>query len=96
MIIVIGGYMLLIIGNIAGIIGWLFLIYSYYKEDINNIILIQIISSVFYCLNYLLLGAYAGLLICLFELIKEIVYYKTDLDDYVYLGSLIVSFIIGY
>lgn len=88
--------MLLIISNIAGIIGWLLLILSYHKKDVNNILLIQIISSIFYCINYLLLGAWTGLIICFFELIKEHLYYKTDLDDYIFIASLFIYFIIGY
>lgn len=85
-----------IIAQVAGILGWLLLIYSYYKEDIDKLLYIQIISSIFYCLNYLFLGAYAGLIVCLFELIKEYLYYKTDLDDYIFLLTLPVYGLIAY
>lgn len=77
-----------IISQITALIGWLLLIYSYYKEDIQDLLLIQIISSVFYCLNYFFLGAYSGLIVCFIELIKTIGYYKTDKDNLIFLCSL--------
>ena len=49
----------------------------------------------FYCLNYLLLGANVGLIICFFELIKTYLYYKTDKDDLIFKISLPIYFIIG-
>lgn len=85
-----------ILAQITGIIGWIFLVCSYYKEDLDQLLFIQIISSVFYCLNYLFLGAISGLVICLFELIKSIGYYKTDKDDFIFLISLPIYGLIAY
>lgn len=84
-----------ILAQLASIIGWLLLIYSYYKEDIDRLLYIQIISSIFYCISYLFLGAYSGFLVCFIELIKGIGYYKTDKDDLIFLVSLPVYIIMG-
>lgn len=86
---------MILIANILGIIGWILLIYSYYKEDIDELLYLQLLSSLFYCLNYLLLGANVGLIICFFELIKTYLYYKTDKDDLIFKISLPIYFIIG-
>lgn len=70
--------------QLTSIIGWLLLVYSYYKDDIDKLLYVQIISSVFYCISYLFLGAYSGLLVCFIELIKGIGYYKTDNDNFIF------------
>ena len=77
-----------ILAQVASIIGWVLLIYSYYKEDIDKLLYVQIISSIFYCISYLFLGAYSGFLVCFIELLKGIGYYKTDKDDLIFLASL--------
>ena len=84
------------LAQITGIIGWSLLVYSYYKDDIDKLLFIQIISSVFYCINYFLLGAYSGLLVCFLELLKGIGYYKTDKDDLIFLLSLPIYGLMAY
>jgi len=74
--------------QLTGVIGWLLLVYSYYKDDIDKLLFVQIISSIFYCINYFLLGAYSGLIVCFIELLKGIGYYKTDKDDLIFLCSM--------
>ena len=69
------------------IVAWLLIIYSYYKENTNKILLVQIISTILFCIYYLLLGGYSGLFICLFEVIMDYGYFKTDKDLYIFLGS---------
>ncbi len=76
-----------------GFMACCFLIYSYYGKDTNHILIVQMISTVLFCIHYLLLGAYSGILICVYELIRDLLYYKTDLDDYVFMGSFIVYLI---
>lgn len=88
--------MLVVISQITATIGWLLLVYSYYKDDIEKLLFIQIVSSIFYSVSYLALGGWSGLLVCLFELIKEIAYYKTDKDNYIFLLTLPIYIIIGY
>ena len=79
---------LILFAQILGIIGWLLLVYSYYKDDIDKLLYIQIISSIFYCLSYLFLGAYSGLIVCFIELLKGIGYYKTDKDELIFFVTL--------
>ena len=84
-----------ILAQVSSIIGWLLLIYSYYKDDIEKLLFIQIISSIFYCLSYFFLGAYSGLLVCFIELLKGIGYYKTDSDNLIFWGTLPVYVLMG-
>lgn len=78
-----------------GIFAWLVLLVSYYSEDTNGILVFQIIATILYCVHYYLLGAYSGLFICVFEVIRDWLYYKTDLDDYIFYGSIPVYIING-
>lgn len=78
-----------------GIVAWLVLVVSYYREDTNRILIFQIIATALYCVHYYLLGAYSGLFICIFEVIRDYLYYKTDLDDYIFYGSIPVYIING-
>lgn len=84
-----------ILAQITGLIGWGLLIYSYYKDDIDKLLYIQMISSVFYCINYYFLGAWSGLIVCIIELIKGFGYYKTDKDSLIFLLTLPVYIIIS-
>ena len=70
--------------QVLGLISWLLLLYSYTKEDIDKLLYLQIFVAVFDVASYLLLGADAGMLICLIELIKSILYYKTDKDKMIF------------
>ena len=86
----------IIVAQIFGIISWLFLMYSYTREDIDELLFIQILVCVFDVLSYLLLGADAGLLICLVELIKTIAYYKSDKDDLIFKVGVVFYILIGF
>lgn len=87
---------LLIVSQVIGLIAWGLLVFSYYKEDINKVLFIQIISAVFYCISYLLLGAWSGLLVCFFELVKAIGYYKSDKDKLIFFVTLPIYVVIAY
>lgn len=78
-----------------GLIAWLLLVISYWKEDINKILLFQLFSGLFYAVHYFLLGATEGLLIIIFELIRDFSYYKTNLDKYIFIGSIPIYIIMG-
>lgn len=78
-----------------GIIAWLLIILSYYRENTNKILVFQIISTVLWGLHYYFLGAYSGLFICVFEVIRDSLYYKTDADDYIFLGSIPLYILYG-
>ena len=85
--------------QLIGFIAWLLLAFSYYRKDTNHILVFQIISTILFCLHYYLLGAYSGLLICVYEVIRDYSYYKTDKDNYIFIGSVIlyvISAIITY
>lgn len=78
-----------------GIIAWLILVASYYRKDTNKILVFQTIATALYCLHYYLLGAYSGLFICFFEVVRDYLYYKTDWDDYIFYSSIPVYVIYG-
>lgn len=82
--------------QVLGFIAWLLLALSYYRKDTNHILVFQIISTILFCLHYYLLGAYSGLLICIYEVIRDYSYYKTDKDNYIFIGSIAVYAISAY
>ncbi len=86
---------IVIIAQVLGLISWLLLLYSYTKEDIDKLLYLQIFVAVFDVASYLLLGADAGMLICLIELVKSILYYKTDKDKMIFWIGIIFYFLIG-
>ena len=87
--------LIVIIAQGLGLISWLLLLYSYTKEDIDELLFLQIFVAVFDVSSYLLLGADAGMLICLVELIKSILYYKTDKDKQIFKFGIICYVLIG-
>ena len=79
--------------QILGFIAWILLVLSYYRKNTNKILVFQIISTVLFCVHYFLLGAYSGLLICVFEVIRDYLYFRSDKDNYIFIGSVIVYII---
>lgn len=72
-----------VIAGIVSSIAWIFLIYSYYKNNDNKILIFQIVSSFLFVINYTLLKAYTGMVILLFEIIRNLIYLKhTSLKTY--------------
>lgn len=65
-----------IIANISALIAWLFLTYSYYKNKDDRLLIYGTISCIFFMINYLLLGAYTGLLVLVIEFIRNFFYLK--------------------
>ena len=88
-------FTIVVIAQILGLISWLLLLYSYTKEEINDLLFLQIFVAVFDVASYLLLGADAGMLICLVELIKTILYYKTDKDLLIFWIGVVCYALIG-
>lgn len=74
--------------QLLGIIGFILLFLSYFKEDIDGVLFMQVISGVFYALHYYFLGAYSALFVIVLELIRDYSYYKTDLDRYIFIGTI--------
>lgn len=93
------GYYFLLIQVIGGI-AFLFLAFSYYRKNTNQILFFQIVSCILYCIHYYLLGiydsgAYSGLVICIFETVMDYLYYKTDWDNKLFLISIPFYLICG-
>ena len=82
--------------QIIGFVAWVLLGLSYYRKDTDHILVFQVISTILFCLHYFLLGAYSGLLICVYEVIRDYSYYKTDKDNYIFLGSAFVYGVSAY
>lgn len=78
-----------------GIVAWFFLAASYYRKNTDKILVFQLAGTVLYCIHYLFLGAYSGLLICGFETLFDYGYYKTDKDKYIYIASVPIRIICG-
>ena len=85
-----------ILAQVFGVIAWLLLMISYHKENTKKIILVHLISIVFYFLNYLLLGALTGLFVLLIELIRDFSYYKFKRKKMVFLLTIPVYIFIAY
>ena len=79
-----------------GLLAWLLILLSYYRKNTNKILVFQIISTVLWCVHYYLLGAYSGLFICIFEVIRDSLYYKTDSDNYIFLASVPIYILYGF
>ena len=77
-----------ILAQVSGFLAWLALLFSYYRKNTNKILVLHILSIVFYLLNYVFLGAWAGIFIIALELIRDFLYYKTDKDDLIFLVTI--------
>ena len=82
--------------QLIGFTAWLLLGLSYYRKDTDHILVFQVISTILFCLHYYLLGAYSGLLICIYEVIRDYSYYKTDKDNYIFACSVLVYGVSAY
>lgn len=71
-----------------GLVGFLLLLISYWRENINKILVIQLFSGLFYIVHYYCLGAYSALLVLSLELVRDFLYYKTNLDRYIFFGTI--------
>lgn len=77
-----------ILAQISGFLAWVALLISYYRKNTNKILVFHILSIVFYLLNYVFLGAWAGIFIIAVELIRDSLYYKTDKDNLIFLSTI--------
>lgn len=78
-----------------GALAWMFLFISYYKNGNNKILYLQILSCLFFALNYGFLGAYTGICVVLFEMIRDYLYVKVKNPMKVFYFSLIFYFLIA-
>lgn len=79
-----------ILVQFLGVFAWLLLFFSYYRKDTNAILIFHILSAILFSIHYFLLKAYSGLLICIYEVFRDYLYYKTDKDNYIFIGSFFV------
>lgn len=86
---------MLFIIQLFGLMGFLFLLFSYWRRDIQGVLLLQLFSGIFYAIHYYLLGATEGMLIVTFELFRDFTYYKTDLDQYIFIGTIPIYILFG-
>lgn len=87
-----------VLAQISGFLAWLSLLISYYRKNTNKILVLHILSIIFYLLNYLFLGAWSGLFIIILELLRDLLYYKTDKDNIIFLMTIpfyIILFILA-
>lgn len=85
-----------ILAQAFGILAWLLMVVSYYRKNTNKILFVQLLAIICYCLNYVFLGAYTGMIIIIFELIRDYAYYKSDKDDYIFAFSLPFYLVLAY
>lgn len=83
------------IAGLFGIIAWVILLFSYFKTGSNKLLYLQIISCIFFALNYIFLGALSGLLVVIFEIIRDYLYIKVKDDKKVFYISIFFYLIIA-
>lgn len=83
------------LGQLTSILAWIFLIISYWKNKDDKILYLQILSCIFFVLNYLFLGAYTGLFVVFFEIVRDYLYIKFDDDKKTFMYTLPIYALIG-
>ena len=85
-----------VLAQISGVIAWALLISSYLRKNTNKILSVQLLSIVFYCLNYFFLDAYAGLVIIIIEFIRDSLYCKSNKDLKIFFCTIPFYLIVAY
>ena len=83
------------LAQITSLLAWFFLIFSYWKNKDDKILYLQVISCIFFVLNYLFLGAYTGLFVVFFEIVRDYLYIRFNDDKKTFLFTLLVYALIG-
>ena len=78
-----------------GLVGWIISVISYWNKDIKEILYFQVISGFFYMMHYYFLGAIEGFFVVGVELIRDFLYYKTNLSKYIFIGTIPLYMILG-
>ena len=63
-----------LIAQIIGIVAMVFIIFSYQGKKQSSVITMQLIGSLFFGVNYLMLGAYVGALLNIMGVIRAVVF----------------------
>lgn len=82
--------------QMTSVIAWIFLIASYWKNKDDGLLFLQVISCIFFILNYIFLGAYTGLVVIIFEIIRDIFYINLKNDKRFFCFSLPIYALIGF
>lgn len=90
----------MIISQILGILAFLFYVFSIQNKKKKNILLMQLISNIFYALSYLILQAISAVLIDGLSFIRCLIYYHFDIKHrkcplWIVLILVILSIVIG-
>ena len=67
-----------IIGQILGIIGMILGFVIYQVKDSKKILLVQIITSLIFCIHYILIGALSGAVLNIVGTVRSVVYYHRE------------------
>ena len=86
-----------IIIQLLDVIAWILLIVSYYTTSNKKILFFQLIATILYALHYFFLDAFSGMFICIFEILRDYLYYVTDdsEDKNIFLASIPAYIIFG-
>lgn len=76
-------------------VAWLILIFSFWKNKNNKILYLQIISCLFFALNYIFIGAWTGLFVVAFEMVRDFLYIKLSDDMKIFILTIPIYIIIG-
>lgn len=63
-----------LIAQIIGIVAMVFIIFSYQGKKQSSVITMQLVGSLFFGVNYLLLGAYVGALLNVMGVVRAVVF----------------------
>lgn len=88
--------LIFILAQAFGVIAWLLMVVSYYRKNTDKILFVQLLAIICYCLNYLFLGAFTGIVVIIFELVRDYLYYKSDKDNLVFLCSIPFYLVLAY
>lgn len=83
------------LSQLFSLIAWIILAISFWKNKNNKILYLQVFSCLFFGLNYILIGAWTGLFVVIFEIIRDYLYIKYDDDKKTFLYTLPIYIIIG-
>lgn len=75
------------LAQISGVLAWILLFISYWKNGNNKLLYLQVASCLFFALNYFFLGAFSGLLVVIFEMIRDYLYTKVKNPNKAFLIS---------
>lgn len=87
--------MITFISQFFSFVAWVMLIISFWKNKNDKILYLQVISCIFFSLNYILIGAWTGLFVVFFEIIRDFLYIRYEDDRKTFLFTIPIYFLIG-